>query len=327
MPIIANCIICGAEVQKRINAITCSPACSKENDRKRVREWKLAARKQPVAAECAICGAEFQKLGRVITCSKTCSAENKREWERAARKQPVTANCCICGTEFRKLGRTHACSKACSAERKRAWTRVYGKTYNAAYWLRPEVRERAASRSRAFVSVDGKPNFTANDVRAKLEYCPESGFLTWRPRPGVTGHERSWNTKYAGQRAGFLDRRTGYLHVNIFGRPYLAHRLAWLIATGDWPVRLDHRDGNGTNNQFSNLRLATASQNQANARRHSRNSTGFKGTSRTPSGRYRAAIGVNGKVLNLGHFDTAEEAHAAYLAAAEEHFGAFARAA
>ncbi len=39
-----------------------------------------------------------------------------------------------------------------------------------------------------------------------------------------------------------------------------------------------------------------------------------------------AQICINSKSIHLGVFDTKEEASAAYLAAAERHFGEFARA-
>ena len=92
-----------------------------------------------------------------------------------------------------------------------------------------------------------------------------------------------------------------------------------------WPL-VDHIDGDGLNNRRSNLRPATPSQNNANRRKSRQNTSGFKGVSyyhRTS--RWRAYVGVDGKAIHLGYFDTAIDAARAYDAAALEHFGEFAR--
>lgn len=89
---------------------------------------------------------------------------------------------------------------------------------------------------------------------------------------------------------------------------------------------VDHRDRDGLNNSRSNLRIATRSQNFANRKRQKNNTTGFKGVTRCPNGkRFYAQIQVNNRNIYLGTYDTAEEAHAAYLAAAKAYFGEFAR--
>lgn len=88
----------------------------------------------------------------------------------------------------------------------------------------------------------------------------------------------------------------------------------------------DHIDGNPLNNCRDNLRLATISENNANARRRSDNQSGYKGVRwDEKTGTWRARIGLNGKRFSLGYFDTPEEAHAAYCTAARELFGEFAR--
>lgn len=88
--------------------------------------------------------------------------------------------------------------------------------------------------------------------------------------------------------------------------------------------RVDHKDLNPMNNQRSNLRLATNSQNVANTGLRSTNKSGKKGAFLC-RGKYHAQITVNYKRFHLGVFDTVEEAHAAYLKAAVKHFGEFAR--
>jgi hypothetical protein len=86
---------------------------------------------------------------------------------------------------------------------------------------------------------------------------------------------------------------------------------------------VDHWDRNGLNNQRSNLRLATHGQNMANRRVQKNNLLGVKGVYKIGD-RYKATIKINGKLKHLGTFDTAEIAHAAFLAAAKERSGEFA---
>jgi hypothetical protein len=244
-----------------------------------------------------------------------------REWCRAVPKQPTFAECITCGSTFERCGkgsgRVRTCSKACRVEHRRTRERDYG----AAYRQRPEVLEKSESRKRL-------P--TADEVRAVLDYDPDSGTLTWKVRQGDDRATKAWNAKHLNKQAGSLGKH-GYVSIAIFGQPYRAHRLIWVIQTGAWPAsdqHIDHIDGNPSNNVFSNLRLATVSLNMANAKRPSTNRSGYKGAYfKKNMGRYAAGIKVNQRVYHLGHFDTPEEAHAAYISAAERFFGEFARAA
>ena len=103
----------------------------------------------------------------------------------------------------------------------------------------------------------------------------------------------------------------------------LLHRA---ILTPTDGMEVDHIDGNSLNNRRSNLRLCSRSENMRNTKLRSDNTSGLKGAFWDAyTGRWIAAIGVNGKFKNLGRFDTAEEAHAVYCEAANEHFGEYAR--
>ena len=171
----------------------------------------------------------------------------------------------------------------------------------------------------------------AHQVRELLDYDPETGLLTWRERKLRAGYEcydRSWNTQWAGRVTGTLEKKTGYLRITIYGKQYFAHNVIWVWMTGKWPDSLtDHEDTNKANNRWSNLRLATPMQNNANVGLIASNKSGFKGVHWNKARRkWEAAIQINRSHKTLGRFDTAEVAHAAYMAAAIKAFGEFARA-
>lgn len=101
------------------------------------------------------------------------------------------------------------------------------------------------------------------------------------------------------------------------------HRLAWLYMTGEWPTdEIDHRDRDPSNNRWSNLREATHKQNLSNQGIHSNNRLGIRGVEKHGK-RFRAYLGVEGKKVILGWFDTAEEAGAARDAAGRDMRGEF----
>lgn len=163
---------------------------------------------------------------------------------------------------------------------------------------------------------------TAVRLRELLHYDPETGIFTWRVNRGRMA------------KAGFVAGTTslqGYRTLRIDASQYKANCLAWLYMMGKWPnADVDHRDGDRLNDKWGNLRLATRSQNAANRKTHSNNNSGFKGAHFRKDRRTRrwaASICVNYNQIHLGFFDTPEEAHAAYVIAAQKHFGEFARAA
>lgn len=164
-------------------------------------------------------------------------------------------------------------------------------------------------------------SLTAERLRELLIYVPGTGEFFWRHRPPAARFGR------AGMRAGQIHLR-GWRIIKIEGVMHRAGRLAWLYMTGVWPVaQVDHENLNRADDAWLNLRDATGSQQMANRGRGAKNTSGLKGVTKTQgtASRWKAQINVNGEKHYLGSFSTKEAAHAAYAAAAEKHFGAFAR--
>lgn len=110
----------------------------------------------------------------------------------------------------------------------------------------------------------------------------------------------------------------GYRTVGLLNCKYLAHRCAWLYVYGSWPSQfIDHINGKKDDNRISNLRDVAAQINLQNKNKlMNTNKSGFQGAQKYGmSNKYRARIQVDGKTINVGVFETAEEAGAAYIAA------------
>lgn len=101
------------------------------------------------------------------------------------------------------------------------------------------------------------------------------------------------------------------------------HRV--IIDINDPLLQVDHRDRNGLNNQRSNLRIATRTQNKANMpKRADGVSSPYKGVSWNKNKRkWCSSIGVNRVRIHLGTFTDEIAAALAYDAAALKFFGEF----
>lgn len=173
------------------------------------------------------------------------------------------------------------------------------------------------------------------EVASLVGYDPETGHFHWLPRlphlfaDGNQTAERNcaaWNGKFAGRGAFKTMSSHGYLVGTIFNRPYFAHRVAWALSYGAWPKdQIDHLNRIKSDNRLVNLRAATNAQNQHNTAISVRNTSGFKGVSQIRGSRkFRATVEAHGVAYHLGRFDCAEDASAAYVAAARRLYGDFA---
>ena len=127
-----------------------------------------------------------------------------------------------------------------------------------------------------------------------------------------------------GTEAGFI-MNMGYRIACVDGRQIMMHRLVFLYHHGYTPEIVDHIDGDILNNRIENLRPATRSQNNINARTRNDNKSGQKGVRwREDQQKWQAGITVNKKKHHLGYFTAFEDAKNAYLIAAQQLHGEFA---
>jgi len=211
---------------------------------------------------------------------------------------------CFARDRSRGDGLHHRC-RECSADLKAVHYEANKKEYRVRLRQRYEANKaKIAARYRA------RPMVTAERLRELLTYDPKTGIF--RDRDGAL--------------IGAV-YRDGYWRIYIDGRPYRAHRLAWLYQKGEWPPNeIDHRDLDRANNRWTNLRAAANGQNHANTRARVDNQLGVKGVRLGPDGKFLARIRIDHKERHLGSFPTIEAASAAYAAAAKAAWGEYARA-
>ena len=134
---------------------------------------------------------------------------------------------------------------------------------------------------------------TQDRLKELLNYDPLTGIFSWRAQVGPRA--------YAGKRAGYLNSY-GYRKIEIKGRAYAAHRLAWLYSYDDWPpTDVDHIDRDKDNNAVANLRLVTDSENVQNSNLRADNACGCKGVHwHKAAGKWVAYITLHGTQKHLG---------------------------
>ena len=156
-----------------------------------------------------------------------------------------------------------------------------------------------------------KADLTAERLRELLHYDPETGIFIWRVN---IAHSRS----KSGATAGNFNQ-DGYRIIGIGRRSYCAGRLAWLYIHGCWPTKkIDHRNGQVSDNKITNLRDVSTSVNGQNQRKamSSNYSCGLLGvTFNKRAKKWQASIELDGKSHYIGLFQSPVAAHTAYLSA------------
>jgi hypothetical protein len=157
---------------------------------------------------------------------------------------------------------------------------------------------------------------TLEYLKSVLSYDPLTGVFTYINAPA--------RKIKVGDIAGTVES-SGYIRIEIKGKPYRAHRLAWFYTYGEWPRGfLDHKNLDKSDARLDNLRPTTCSGNVGNTPVQKDNKLGIKGVCKVKYG-YIAQLHRKSGRKYLGIFKTPEEASAAYAKAAVEYFGEFAR--
>ena len=145
--------------------------------------------------------------------------------------------------------------------------------------------------------------YTKEFLEEYCEFSEEHKTLVWKKSPS--------NRSVVGEPIGSLTEY-GYWR----SKNQLVHRLIWLMFKGELPKNdIDHINGVRHDNRIENLREVTRMQNLWNRRN-------VKGYIYNPaSKKYQVRIRNNYKHLHIGVYDTAEEAHQAYLKAKAERDG------
>lgn len=118
-----------------------------------------------------------------------------------------------------------------------------------------------------------------------------------------------------------VKNKYGYLQAKLKKKSFYVHRLIWVLLKGDLNgLDVDHINGIKNDNRIENLRLVSRNENNQNLKKAKTNSkTKLIGASfHKSTGKFIAQISKNRKIFYLGLFDTAQDAHAAYIAKKRE---------
>ena len=119
-------------------------------------------------------------------------------------------------------------------------------------------------------------------------------------------------------------KRTSYAKTFIDGVCIGMHTLILQPPSKD--ITVDHKDGDGLNNQRINLRFANLQQQRQNKSKHLNSNSQYKGVYWREDRKYFVTqICINGKQTYIGSFSSEIDAAKAYNKAAKKYYGEFAK--
>ena len=160
----------------------------------------------------------------------------------------------------------------------------------------------------------------------------------WAAIDGYKNYQVSWWGRVRNATTGRISKNSltlngkGYYVVGLVkNKKSKTHNVHQLVAH-EWVSNpedkkcVDHIDGNRTNNHYENLRYATYSENNRNAKKHSDGSSAYKGVCWYKlKKKWFARCTIDGKQKSLGYYATEREAAEAYNATALEHYKEYAK--
>lgn len=152
-----------------------------------------------------------------------------------------------------------------------------------------------------------------DELKSLLSYEPDTGVIRWIAKG---------KGRIKKKEAGTL-LHSGYAGIAIGPKRWQSHRIAWALHYGEWPKdQIDHINGIRTDNRICNLREASNAQNGKNLGLSKANTSGHKGVCfDKQTGKWRAIIKVNFKLISLGRYANLQDAINARVAAEQQYFG------
>lgn len=166
-------------------------------------------------------------------------------------------------------------------------------------------------------------------LREMFDLDSLTGVIRWRIRPishfkdtprRTAAHSMNrTNSAYAGRVAFTSKHQLGYLRAELGGKLWQAHRVAFALHNGRFPVGdVDHINGDPRDNRPENLRETTHEVNMRNSARRADNKSGHPGVYFDPRCRKWIADLRAANPRYLGSFDSFEEALAVRRAAQQK---------
>lgn len=163
------------------------------------------------------------------------------------------------------------------------------------------------------LSTTVNQTMSSREIADLLNYNPVSGIFTWIVN-------RCGKAKM-GHRAGSLNGN-GYVYITVMRKRFPAHRLAFLLMTGELPAgEIDHINRIRHDNRWSNLRRASSRENKMNAGISRNNTSGVTGVCwHKKAKKWHAQITINRANKSLGLFINKADAISARRLAEEKYF-------